>query len=107
MVVDQLKPKQLGIFICIYDIIFNACIKFSLKKRKGIWKIIKGCPGLWTDWYNLTEYNLEKYKIFNGELISLTDGIDLGSNCLSRDTSKNDYYFLFNLQGMFFKFSFI
>ena len=49
--------------------------------RVGEWKLIRGCPGFLTDWYNTTEFHFSSDNPDEGIVINGT------------------HYFLFNLKG--------
>lgn len=59
------------------------------------WKLIKGCPGLMTDWYNLTDFNPDTNQIDFGESLSISND---APSCVNKH-GLNSFYFLFNLKG--------
>jgi hypothetical protein len=79
-----------------YLILNNLC----KIKRVGDWKLIRGCAGLLTDWYNLTDFNHQKINRDEGIRLSLTD--DKTKNCLKTDSlpDSTHNYFLFNIKGI-------
>jgi hypothetical protein len=47
----------------------------------------------------LTEFDLKKYNVYKGKLLSLTKNIDIKTNCLSNNNSETEsLYFLFNIK---------
>jgi hypothetical protein len=78
-------------------------INFYLS-RVGDWKIIRGCPGLLTDWYNLTNFDPSNSKTDAGIELALKN--DPSLNCLdsSKPTNSTYFYFLFNIKGNFIAF---
>ena len=47
----------------------------------------------------MTEFDLKKYNVFKGKLLSLTKKIDIKTNCLSNNNSETEsLYFLFNIK---------
>lgn len=71
-----------------------GCDKFTEAIRDGDWKLIKGCPGIFTDWYNLTEFDLSKYHEYHGINISVSYESD---TCVD-DKPAVYSYFLFNIK---------
>ena len=69
--------------------------------REGDWKIIRGCPGLLTDWYNLSNYNPDSSPVDAGIELALTN--DPSAGCLdpARPVNSTFFYFLFNIKGIY------
>jgi len=94
-------------FIYNIDPVGNlGCSKSTEAVRDGDWKLIKGCPGVFTDWYNLTEFDLTKYKQFYGINMSISFE---SSTCVDNNKPARFAYFLFNIKGfdelnLFFKY---
>lgn len=81
-------------FIYNIDPIGNlGCSKFTEAIRDADWKLIKGCPGIYTDWYNLTEFDLNKYHEYHGINMSISYE---SASCVDDKPAKFSY-FLFNI----------
>jgi len=84
-------------FIYNIDPVGNlGCSKLTEAVRDGDWKLIKGCPGIYTDWYNLTEFDLTKYQEFNGINMSISYE---NPTCVDKTKPAISAYFLFNIKG--------
>jgi hypothetical protein len=61
------------------------------------WKLIKGCAGTYTDWYNLNNFTHE-YSRAKGHELSISTKTQ---NCLNPENLKNSTfsYFLFNIKS--------
>jgi hypothetical protein len=66
----------------------------------GDWKLIRGCPGIPTDWYTLDDFNVTFDHPHEGiELAISFENND--ETCLDEsETAEKAKYFLFNLKGM-------
>lgn len=49
-----------------------------------------------TDWYNLTDFEPDKSKYDNGELLAIEDN---NQTCVDKFGQSNSSYYLFNLKG--------
>lgn len=90
------KPSKRNSFIYSIDPLGNlGCSKFTEAIRDGDWKLIKGCPGIYADWYNLKEFDMSKYRSYEGVnmSISYTD-----ASCIDSKKSSVSSYFLFNIK---------
>lgn len=47
----------------------------------------------------MTEFDINAYKNYQGEFMSLTENIDHSKNCLSDKNISKSFYFLFNIKG--------
>lgn len=62
------------------------------------WKLIRGCPGLLTSWYNLTSFNLPEEVLDKGIELSISD--ENSETCLDPENKSPKRYFLFNIKGI-------
>lgn len=67
--------------------------------RVDDWKLIRGCPGLYTGWYNLTDYEPD-LSLDNLDLgIELSISHENNQTCLRKNRINPKRYFLFNLKS--------
>ncbi|CAF0746120.1 unnamed protein product [Brachionus calyciflorus] len=98
-IIENLESKR-NSFIYNIDPIGNRqgsklCNTSSEAIRVDNWKLIKGCPGLLTDWYNLSNFDIDYTINEFGEFLSLNSS---RQTCLSEVSDKENNYFLFNLK---------
>ena len=67
--------------------------------RVGDWKLIRGCPGLYTGWYNFTDYNPDLSLNHLDRGIELSISYEDNITCQHKDRSNPKRYFLFNIKG--------
>jgi hypothetical protein len=67
--------------------------------RLDDWKLVRGCPGLLTDWYNLTDFNTpELNHRDHGQFLSLAYDPE-SKTCLNENSNLTNEYYLFNIKS--------
>ena len=77
---------------------YHTLIKIFIK-RLDDWKLIRGCPGILTDWYNLTYFDTPDISHRDiGHTLSISYD-PKSENCINHKSNVTFQYYLFNIDG--------